>query len=52
MTRQTKPKLVVDNFGTKVSSNDDEKHIIDTLKKLYNIKVNKKEDFYLGMKLE
>ena len=44
--------LVVDDFGVKVTSEDDATHIIDTLQKYYKITIDKEGKHYLGMDLE
>ena len=44
--------LVVDDFGVKVTSEDDTTHIIDALQKYYKITIDKEGKHYLGMDLE
>ena len=48
-TRATMFTLVVDDFGTKIVSDDDEKYLIETLQKYYTISIDKEGKFYLGM---
>ena len=43
--------LVVDDFGTKIISDDDEKHLIETLQKHYKISIDREGKFYFGMTL-
>ena len=50
--RGTRFSLVVDDFGVKYHGLDNANHLIDTLKKLYDIKVNWKGDKYLGFLIE
>ena len=50
-TRATMFTLVVDDFGTKIVGEDDEKHLIETLQKYYTISIDKEGKFYLGMTL-
>lgn len=51
-TRATMFKLVVDDFGTKIVSDDDEKHLIETLQKYYKISIDREGKFYLRMILD
>lgn len=44
--------LVVDDFGTKIVSDEDEKHLIETLQKYYKISIDKEGKLYLGMTLD
>ena len=52
ITRPTMFVLCVDDFGCKILSDDDEKHIIETLQKYYEITIDKKGQYYLGMQLD
>ena len=51
-TRKTMFTLVVDDFGTKIENDDDEKHLIETLQKYYTISIDREGKFYLGMTLD
>ena len=51
-SRPTMFTLVVDDFGVKVTSENDAAHIIKTLQKYYKITIDKEGKHYLGMDLE
>ena len=50
--RQTAFTLVVDDFGVKYRSKEDADHLIETLEKLYKVKVNLAGSKYLGYHIQ
>ena len=51
-TRPTKFTLIVDDFGAKITNNQDAAHLIATLRKYYEVSVDKEGKLYAGITLK